>query len=47
MTMLDHFAERLSQHGNVAKAASQLGKSAAWGEAQLRALRKALGAQAC
>lgn len=31
MTLLDHFAENLSRHGDPAKAAAQLGRSAAWG----------------
>lgn len=44
--MLDHFAERLSLHGDIAKAAQQLGRSTAWGYAQFRVLCKALGAQA-
>lgn len=46
MTLLDHFAERLSEHGDVARAAAQLGRSPSWGGAQLRKLRQALGAQA-
>lgn len=31
MTLLDHFAENLSRHGDPARAAAQLGRSAAWG----------------
>jgi hypothetical protein len=46
MRMIDHFAENLSQHGDVVKAAAQLGKSRGWGHAALRKLRKALGEQA-
>ena len=46
MTPLDLFAERLSQHGDVARAAAQLGRSKAWGEQQLRTMRAQLGSQA-
>lgn len=46
MTLLDHFAERLSQHGDPARAAAQLGRSVAGGGARLREIRAALGAQA-
>jgi hypothetical protein len=44
--MIDHFAEHLSRHGDVQKAASALGKSRGWGQAALRAIRKELGEQA-
>lgn len=47
MTMLDHFVERLSQHGDIARAAASLGKSAAWGRLQFRAVCARLGKQAC
>lgn len=46
MTLLDHFAERLSQHGDVEKAAAQLGQSKAWGRKMFTAIRKQLGPQA-
>lgn len=46
MRMIDHFAEHLSRHGDVKKAASALGKSLGWGQAALRQLRKELGEQA-
>ncbi|MEA3036820.1 MAG: hypothetical protein QOH04_2597 [Sphingomonadales bacterium] len=46
MTLLDHFAERLSLHGDAARAAAQLGRSRAWGGAMLRKLRQDLGSQA-
>jgi hypothetical protein len=44
--MIDHFAEKLAQHGDVARAASQLGQSEAWGNRQLALIRKQLGPQA-
>jgi hypothetical protein len=46
MRMIEHFAEHLSQHGDVAKAAAQLGQSEAWGKRQFAAIRKELGSQA-
>ena len=46
MTLLDHFAERLSEHGDIARAAAGLGKSAAWGRAQFRLICERLGGQA-
>jgi hypothetical protein len=46
LTMLDHFAENLSRHGDIARAAAALGKSESWGKAQFRKIRKSLGGQA-
>lgn len=46
LRLIDHFAENLSRHGDVERAAAQLGKSKSWGGAQLALIRKALGAQA-
>lgn len=54
MNMLDHFAERLSQHdlrkgdrgGSVALSARRLGKSESWGKAQLKQLEDKYGWQA-
>ena len=46
MTLTDHFAERLAQHGNIAKAAAQVGQTAAWGRRQFKAIVEQLGAQA-
>lgn len=43
---LDLFAERLSQHGDIDRAAGQLGRSAAWGRKQFRILCGDLGDQA-
>lgn len=45
--MLNRFADRLAEHGDVKRAAAQLGRSPAWGAAQLAAIRKGLGDQAC
>lgn len=44
--MIDHFAERLSQHGDIAKAAAQLGQPEEWGKRQLAAICRRLRAQA-
>jgi hypothetical protein len=44
--MIDHFAEHLSHHGDIAKAAAQLGQSLAWGKRQFRELCRELGEQA-
>lgn len=46
LSLTDHFAELLSTHGDVALAASQLGKSEAWGKLQFAALCERLGPQA-
>lgn len=46
MTDLDHFAESLSRHGDIARAAAALGKSEAWGRKQFRLICAALGSQA-
>jgi hypothetical protein len=46
MTLLDHFAEHLSRHGDVARAASACGRTRSWGAAMLRQLRADLGEQA-
>jgi hypothetical protein len=44
--MIDHFAEHLSHHGDIAKAAASIGKTQAWGKAAFRQMRKDLGGQA-
>jgi hypothetical protein len=44
--MLDHFADRLADHGDVKRAAAALGRSEAWGKLRLRDLRRSLGWQA-
>jgi hypothetical protein len=44
--MIDHFAEHLSHHGDIAKAAAQLGQSLAWGKRQFREICRELGEQA-
>jgi hypothetical protein len=46
MTMLDHFAERLSQHGDIVRAAEQLGRTPAWGRKQYILICQRLGPQA-
>ncbi|MEA3053543.1 MAG: hypothetical protein QOG72_2446 [Sphingomonadales bacterium] len=47
MTLLDHFAENLSRHGDPAKAAAQLWRSLAWGGGAAQAdPRRARGAGA-
>jgi len=46
MTMLDAFAQHLSGHGDIARAAASLGQSHSWGKAQFRKITKALGEQA-
>lgn len=46
MTLQDAFAENLSKHGDIARAALALGRSASWGRAQFDAIRKRLGDQA-
>jgi hypothetical protein len=45
-SLTDHIAERLSMHGDIARAAAQLGRSASWGRQQFRAICAALGWQA-
>ncbi len=45
-TLLDRFAERLSQHGDITRAAAQLGQSASWGKRLFRAICDRLGEQA-
>lgn len=46
MTLTDHFAERLPQHGDITRAAAALGKSTAWGRKQYVAICEKLGPQA-
>lgn len=44
---LDAFAERLSLHGDVPRAAREIGKTPGYGRTLLQRLIKGLGAQAC
>lgn len=46
MSLTDQFAERLSEHGDIARAAAQLGKPKAWGRAQFVIICTLLGPQA-
>jgi hypothetical protein len=46
MRLLDHFAERLAEHGSVSMAAASLSKSAWWGWQQFDEIRRRLGPQA-
>jgi hypothetical protein len=46
MTLADHFAERLSQHGDIDRAAAQIGRSPLWGRKTFREICKQLGPQA-
>lgn len=46
LTMLDCFAENLSRHGDIDRAASGLGQSKAWGRRMYRELCRRLGEQA-
>lgn len=47
LSTLDEFAERLSQHGDVALAAREIGKTPTYGRTLLQRLVKRLGEQAC
>lgn len=42
----DAFAEHLSEHGNIARAARECGRSDSWGRAMFRRLCDELGSQA-
>lgn len=44
---LDRFAEALSEHGDVARAAATVGKNAAYGRVLLQRIIKALGTEQC
>lgn len=44
---LNAFAERLSQHGDVARAAAQIGKSPAYGRVLLQRIIAGLGREQC
>ncbi len=46
MTLLDHFAQRLSEHGDIDRAAAQLGRSRSWGRTMFKRLCRDLGDQA-
>lgn len=46
-TKLDHFAELLSEHGDVNKVADELGITHTYGRVLLQRLIKAVGPQAC
>lgn len=46
MGLTDHFAEALSRHGDIGRAAAGLGQSKAWGQRQFKAIRDRLGPQA-
>jgi len=46
VTLLDHFAERLSGHGDIARAAAALGRSPAWGMVCFKRICAELGEQA-
>lgn len=44
--MIDHFAEALSRHGDIKRAAASLGQSESWGKRQFSRICAALGPQA-
>lgn len=46
VTLIDDFAECLSEHGNVSRAADQCGVSASFGRVLLHRIKKRLGPQA-
>jgi hypothetical protein len=46
LDMIDHFAERLSRHGDIEQAAGEIGQSAGWGHQKFAEICKHLGAQA-
>lgn len=47
LSVIDAFAEDLSRHGDVTRAAASVGKSAAYGRVLLARLIKRLGKEQC